>query len=129
MSSSALATVGTLTTKPACSTPWLVLFTLSSLVALVLSVAGLVLVLRSHGPRLDMNISTVLRDSYYGSGPLYGGSYLSDSERSRLLGETRVRIGDVWPDEGVGYIGITATDPGVNGGRVVGRLKPGRLYH
>jgi hypothetical protein len=120
------ATIDTPRHKLHCSIEWLVAFTIVTLIALVSAILGLVLVSMSQGPRLAMNISTILRDNQY-SRAVQGGSYLDDSERSRLLHDLTVRIGDVAPGESVGHIAVSTVDAA---GRaiVVGQLTKERLY-
>ena len=48
-------------------------------------------------------MSTLLRGQYYKA--LNTGSYLDDSERSRMLHDLTVPIGDVCPDKNVAHVG------------------------
>lgn len=73
-----------------------------------------------------MNISTILRDNQY-SKAVQGGSYLHDNERSRLLHDLTVRIGDVAPGKSVGHIPVSIVDA-AGCVIVVGKLRKGRLY-
>lgn len=124
MTGTTSGTIGSVQQKLHCNTAWLFAFTAVTVIALLVSVAGYVLVVLAQGPRLDMNISTILRDSWY-SHPLQGGSYLDDSERSRLLRDLTVRIGDVAPDQNVGYIAVSTVDDG----RIIGQIRKDRVYY
>ena len=73
-----------------------------------------------------MNILTILRHNQY-SKAVQGGSYLHDNERSRLLHDLTVRIGDVAPGESVGHIAVSTVDA-AGWATVVGQLRKGRLY-
>lgn len=106
-----------------CNLWWLTAFTISILVALVISILGLIAVLRSRGPRLAMNVTTMVRDSPYVALPSVT-SYMDDEERSRRMGPTRVVLADVAPGHELGHIAIAQ----MNEGAELGRLNKGRLY-
>lgn len=126
MTGTSLATIDTLRYKLHCSIEWLIAFTIVTLIAFVSAILGFVLVLMSQGPRLTMNIPTILRDNQY-SKAVQGGSYLHDNERSRLLHGLTVRIGDVAPGESVGHTAVSTVDA-AGCAIVVGQLRKGRLY-
>jgi len=126
MTGTSLATIDILRYKLHCSIEWLIAFTIVTLIALVSAILGLVLVLMSQGPRLAMNISTILRDNQY-SKAVHGGPYLHDNERPRLLHDLTVRIGDVAPGESVGHIAVSTVDA-AGCAIVVGQVRKGRLY-
>lgn len=106
-----------------CNLWWLTALTVSVLVALVTSVLGLIAVLRSRGPRLAMNVTTMVRDSPYVVLPTVA-SHMDDGERSRRVGQTLVVLADVAPGREVGHIAIAQEYEGAE----LGRLKKGRLY-
>lgn len=106
-----------------CNRWWLTAFTISILVALVTSILGLVVVLRSRGPRLAMNVTTMIRDSPYVALP-FVTSYMDDEKRSRRMGKIRVVLADVAPGHEVGHVAIAQVYEGAE----LGRLKNGRLY-
>lgn len=108
-----------------CSITWLLAFTVITTLALASSIAGLVLTMLTKGPRLAMNISTILRDNRY-NGLGSAGSYMDDNVRSRRTQATTVRIGDVVPDQDVGHIAISTVMG--EGTMLVDKLRKGRLY-
>ena len=111
--------------KVVCNIAWLIVFTVSTIIALASSIAGLVLVVVTKGPRLAMNVSTVIRDSPWVSLPM-SGSYLDDSERSRKWMKKMVRLVDVAPQKKVGHVAIAyAADDGC---ALVDSLRADRLY-
>jgi hypothetical protein len=99
------------TPKPrvVCSLPWLILFTATTLLSLVAAVIGLILTLQIKRPRLAMNFTTVLRDSRY-SGLGSKGSYMDDGDRLKETRETKIVIGDVGGERGVGHVAISTTE-------------------
>ena len=106
-----------------CDLWWLTAFTISVLVALITSIFGIIVVLRSRGPRLAMSVTTMIRDSPYVALP-FVTSYMDDSERSRRMGQTRLILADVAPGHEVGHVAIAQEYKGAE----LGRLKEGRLY-
>lgn len=107
-----------------CNLWWLTAFTVSTLIALFTSILGLVVVLRSRGPRLAMNVTTMIRDSLYVELP-FVTSYMGDAERSRRTGQTRVILGDVAPSREIGHVAIAQECEEIE----VDRLKRDRLYN
>lgn len=106
--------------------PWISILIVAALVTLTSSLIGIGLQWRNRTPALAMNVSTVIRDSKYMQLPLAsGGSYMSDSERGKLLRNTRIVFGDVLPDKEVGHIGFTVQRDGK--ARAL-RLEPDRVY-
>lgn len=124
--SSSAITITTPREKFICSLPWLLIFTAVTLLSLISTVTGLVFTLQIKGPRLAMNVTTMLRDNLY-SNLGQNASYMDDDHRSRKTRELKVRIGDVAPDRDVGHIAI-ATIADDNSSGVVG-LRRGRLYN
>lgn len=124
--STASAEVLTPHRKLHCDIRWLFAFTAISALSLLSAISGLVLTIKTNTPRLSMNITSMLRDNQYSTlGP--GGSYLDDSERSFLVQNTIVRIGDVTPNSSVGRIALCTIDA-TGSSMVVGRLDKKRLY-
>lgn len=116
------ATVSTKEQKMTCDIVWLTIFTVSTVVALACSVASLVLVQLTQGPRLAFNVSSLARDSPYVNLP-FQASYLDDDDRSKLAADTTVTMGDVAPgDEETGHIALSSLENNSQ------RLRPGRLY-
>ena len=111
--------------KVVCSFPWLVAFTVSTVIALASAFSDLVITSMATGPRLAMNLSTVIRDNPHVDASSIG-SYLDDSERSRILKDTMVRMGDVAHSKEIGHIAIASAS--IDHGVVVARLWKGRYY-
>lgn len=122
---SSAITIMTPRQKFQCSLPWLLVFTAVTLLSLISAIIGLVFTLQIRGPRLAMNITTMLRNNIY-SDLGQKASYMDDDHRSRMTRETRVRIGDVAPDKDIGHIGIATVGSANSTG--AGALRKGRLY-
>ena len=72
-----------------------------------------------------MGFSTVLRDNKYSTDTgIGGGSCLDNGERSHLLQQAVLRIGDVAPHEAVGHIAVAT----VGDAMPLCPLRKGRLY-
>ena len=126
MTGTAVATIDTRQDRLHCTISWLVTFTAVTSIALTLAAWGLVVVLLTQGPKLAMNISTMIEDNQYCN--VAGvASHMDDGDRSRLLQDLTVRIGDVAPGEAVGHIAVSTVDVGGDG-TIVGQMKEGRLY-
>lgn len=106
-----------------CNLGWLAAFTISTLIALITSISGLVFVVSGSGPRLAMNVTTMLRDSTWVQLP-FVTSYMGDAGRSRRTGHTRVILGDVAPGSEVGHIAIAQEHEEFE----VERLRKDRVY-
>jgi len=111
------------TTRPiwVCSFVWASLLFASSSILLVVGLAGLVLKLRTRGPDMLGFVSSLTHDNVHV--PLGGGGAVLGMERSRLLKNMRLKIGDVKAREEVGHIALAAD--GVH----VGGLQRNRLYN
>ncbi|USW55968.1 hypothetical protein Slin15195_G092870 [Septoria linicola] len=92
-----------------CSNSWLVISMLSSLFVLLASITTVVLRIQRNTPELLLNWTTVVRHSHY-IGTADVGSFVDDAERSRLLGDIKIRFGDVAPHKEVGHLAIGARD-------------------
>ncbi|ERF73531.1 hypothetical protein EPUS_07736 [Endocarpon pusillum Z07020] len=125
LTSTVLATINTTEDVLQCSVVWLTIFMLVTLIAFAAAVCGLAIIMMSSGPRLAMNISTVIRDNRY-CPSISKGSYLDDNDRSRDLQNLTVRIGDVKPSESVGHIAISTT--GTGDSVIMDRLRKRRFY-
>lgn len=109
-----------------CNKDWLTALLIATLAPFLAGILNVVLDLMpsSLGPTLSMNISTMIRDNPYVAIP-QGGSTLDDSERSRLLRDVKVRLGDVAPAAETGHIAVGS----LSGDKeVVVRLQHRRLY-
>lgn len=120
----ATATVATAQERLFCDTMWLGLFSLASLVPLCTSVIGLVLVRDLRGPRLGLNVSSMVRDSPYVA-MTHGGSYMDDDKRSELAQNIVVMLCDTAADRDIGHVAVAAID---GQGRLYSRLRKGRKY-
>ena len=116
-----------------CNNGWLTALLIATLVPLLAGIVSLIfdLIPSSLGPTLSMNITTMIRDNPYVDIPA-GGSTIDDSERSRLLKDVRVRLGDVAPAAKTGHIALGTISNGNEDdnkkGVVVMRLQRERLY-
>ncbi|KAF2736798.1 hypothetical protein EJ04DRAFT_562072 [Polyplosphaeria fusca] len=98
-----------------CQRGWLAALYIATAAMLLAGVFGLVLEFSRKAPGFALNISSLTRDNPYIVLPR-GGSTLDSIDRSRLLQDVRVRLGDVKPGDPVGYIAIASCD---EKGRVV----------
>jgi len=104
-----------------CHNGWLLVLIISSCILVICTIASAVLNFLSIGPEILGYVSTLIKDNPYV--PLeMTGSTMGGAERARLMGDMRVKLGDVYPDKDVGYIAISAD------GSQVGVLQKGRLY-
>jgi hypothetical protein len=101
---------------------WLALYIISIGVLVLCVITAVVLRAMIHAPDFLNNVSGFARDSPYISHPP-GGSVLDGKELAKSIGEKRVKIGDVRPDDDVGRIAL-ADETEVT----QGLLKPGRRY-
>jgi hypothetical protein len=107
-----------------CDMRWLSILTVINIIAVLGSVSGLVLVILSKSPRLSMDVTTMIRDNKYcGAEVDQVGSWRDDSERSALLSDLVVCLGDVRPHSSIGHVALYTS-----GKEVVGRLQKHRLY-
>jgi hypothetical protein len=100
--------------------PWLVVFTLASLALLMCTLITVLLTQLTNIPDILGYASSLTRDSVDPHFPT-GGSAMDGIRRVNLLGDIPVRLGDLKPDEQVGYLAFA-------GGRMVQRAESGRLY-
>jgi len=104
-----------------CNFVWAGLLFASSIILLIVSIAGLVVKLRTRGPDMLGFVSSLTCDNVHV--PLQGGGAILGMERSRLLKDMRMKLGDVKACEEVGHIAF-----GMDGIHV-GDLKKSRLYN
>ena len=88
-----------------CDGAWFVVLLVASLVMVSASIISAVLNLCRKGPDMLGSFSMSLRDSPYVGFPR-GSSLEVSTDMSRRLGKCRVRLGDVRPDEDVGYVAL-----------------------
>lgn len=106
-----------------CDHFWLAILLISSAVLFTAAVISVILSLCRRGPDILDNFSSILR--YNKDLPLPSHSSMDNSsDINRLLGNTRVRLGDVSPEEEVGCVGFALEDEVVRSTK----LKSGRLY-
>jgi hypothetical protein len=106
-----------------CHIDWLCILLITSTILLVASLVSVLVRAFTRGPALALNVSTLVRDNPYVTAPT-GGSALDSSDRSRLLKDLKVKLGDVMPDEDIGHLAVgTMVD-----GQVVDDVRKGRLY-
>lgn len=110
-----------------CRMGWFVALTVVSAVLIAASALPLILRIWTHAPAFNLLLSTMLKDSAYFEGPDTGSS-LESPDRSRLLRHRKVRLGDVAPDDAVGYLAVGSLDDGGDGVGQVGRVQRERLY-
>ncbi|KAK7993219.1 hypothetical protein PG989_006600 [Apiospora arundinis] len=106
-----------------CDYAWLSVLLLASSTMLLCGLASIVLGMMRRGPDLLDRFGTLLRDNPYAPDPYY--SSLEDSlSRSKRLADVKVCLGDVRPDDDVGYTAIAHVDDDA----AVQRLRRGRMY-
>lgn len=110
-----------------CSTGWFVALAVVSAVMIAASAVPLMLRFRTRTPAFSLLVSTMVKDSPYfeGSGT---GSTLESSDRSRLLRHRMVRLGDVAPNDAVGYLAVGSLDGDSSSVGRVRKGQEGRLY-
>lgn len=124
ITANAPATIGTSEEILHCEVSWLSILTITTLIGLIASASGPVLVVVSNGPRLSVNISTMVRDNRYcGAEVDFAGSSNDDNERSKLLANIGVRMGDVKPHESIGHVASSTSRV-----ETIGKLEKDRLY-
>ncbi|CAI0654279.1 unnamed protein product [Colletotrichum noveboracense] len=118
------ATIFTPITVLRYDTTWMVILIISVVVLFTAAIAGLLIDFGVWVPKLLLNISTLTRGNPNFGVPAGGGAF-TDEERSRLLGDLRVRFGDaeMSGDKHDVVIGDCVED----GGRVA-KLTHRRLY-
>ncbi|KAF2463620.1 uncharacterized protein BDR25DRAFT_347112 [Lindgomyces ingoldianus] len=92
-----------------CSKPWLAALFIATGAMFLAGAFGLVLEFTRKAPDFALNISSLTRDNPYIHLPP-GGSTLDSIDRSRLLQNLRIRLGDIKPDDPVGYIAIASCE-------------------
>jgi hypothetical protein len=108
-----------------CHVAWLTAFTIATIIALFCSIASLALVVQLRGPKLAWDLSTAVRYNPHVAGSDCA-SYLDDDERSRVMSQTRVVLGDIAPGREVGHVAVSSLRTGEKVGER--RLKIGRFY-
>lgn len=88
---------------------WLAALFVATGAMFLAGVFGLVLEATRKAPDFSLNVSSLTRDNPYIRLPA-GGSTLDSLDRGRLLQNVRIRMGDVRPDDPVGYIAIASCD-------------------
>ncbi|OAL30103.1 hypothetical protein AYO20_08906 [Fonsecaea nubica] len=121
------STFGTVTTSQVvvkCEYAWLALMLLCSIVLFIIGVATVVLSARRRGPDILDRFSSLLRDNPYASTVPHISSMEDAVDQSKRLGDLMVRLGDVRPEEDVGYVAIGVLD----GKQTVQKLSMKRNY-
>ncbi|KAF2003067.1 hypothetical protein P154DRAFT_561548 [Amniculicola lignicola CBS 123094] len=94
-----------------CQRSWLAALFVATSAMFLSGVFGLVLECTRKAPDFALNLSSLTRDNPYIRLPP-GGSTLDSIDRTRLLRNVRIRLGDVKPDDPVGYVAIASYDRG-----------------
>lgn len=105
-----------------CQFSWLFALFLSSTAMLGAAIMGGIFSLRTRGPDILGRCSTLLRDTLY-IRDSRAGSTLDGYDRTRKLGDFRVKLVDIDYEKDVGYIAIAEDREGMGG-----RLVKGRYY-
>jgi hypothetical protein len=90
-------------------TGWLSLYILSIAIMFVCAIGTLVLRLRIRAPDFLNNVSSLARSSPHIRKPA-GGSTLDGIQMANVLGNKRVKVGDIKPDDEVGHIVLADED-------------------
>ena len=96
-----------------------------SFLLLICALASMVLAKITRAPDVLGYVSTMTRDNEFAGVP-EGGTTLDGAQRTRLLGGLKVQLGDVRPEEEVGWIALRGM--GGDGDRVGHRPGKNRLY-
>lgn len=107
-----------------CHTGWLIALSVASSAMILASLLSPGIRLIRHGPELNLNVSTMIRDNAYVSWPS-NGFFLSSAERARLLKDVRVRFGDVAMGDQIGHLAVGSYG---DNERQIARARKGRLY-
>jgi hypothetical protein len=102
---------------------WLVVFLISVLVIVAVSVMGITTTTLRKAPELGYYVSSLLKDNPYMKGPV-GGSGLAAGDRARLLKGVKMRYGDVAGEEDTEHISIASSE----GAGYPAGLRKGRPY-
>lgn len=106
-----------------CNNAWLAILLISSLVMLLCGIAGIILDMLRQGPDILDHFGALLRDAPYVHDP--GHTSMEDAvDLSNRMRHETVCLGDVYPEEDVGYVAITSS----HNGQVVGKIGNERLY-
>ncbi|KAH3912226.1 hypothetical protein HBH56_123310 [Parastagonospora nodorum] len=103
-----------------CNFAWLALLLSSSTVILITGSMALILKRRTLGPEMFGFVSSMTYENPWVKIP-QGGTMLDAMERSRLLRDVEVHVGDVRGQEDIGHIAFATGHP-------VSKLQRGRLY-
>ncbi|KAF9530407.1 hypothetical protein CPB83DRAFT_850871 [Crepidotus variabilis] len=120
------STIGSIQTQQEvikCDYLWLTILLISSLVMLLCGIAAVVFGMLRRGPDILDHFTGLLRDNPYVSDQQYSSMDNVVAQAKRLRNVT-VRLGDVSPEDDVGYVAIAA----VGGEVAVEKLSPRRLY-
>ncbi|OQV07600.1 hypothetical protein CLAIMM_12008 isoform 2 [Cladophialophora immunda] len=118
--------LGTITTSQIvvkCDYRWLAIMLVCSLALFVIGLVTVVLTACRRGPDLLDKFSSLLRDNPYANIP-HNSSMENAADQSRRLGDLIVRLGDVRPEEDLGYVAIGVLD----GNHTVQKLSTRRMY-
>lgn len=107
-----------------CNYAWLAMLLLASTVLLLIGLVTVVLNMFRRGPSILDSFSSLLRDSPYAASIPHSSSMEDGFHKSKRLRNVKVRLGDVRPDEDVGYVALAALD----GRNPVKRLSTRRVY-
>ncbi|KAF6787634.1 hypothetical protein CSOJ01_15165 [Colletotrichum sojae] len=89
---------------------WASILIFATTVLQILAIGGLVLRCLIRGPDILGFASALTRDNRYV--PVNGGSSLDGADRAKCLGDMRVRIADVQPQESCGYVAFSVLPNG-----------------
>ncbi|OAP59135.1 hypothetical protein AYL99_06433 [Fonsecaea erecta] len=120
------STLGTITTGQnvvKCDFGWLAIMLVCSLVLFIIGLATVVLGACRRGPDVLDKFSSLLRDNPYAS-YAHVSSMEDASDQSKRVGDLVVRLGDVRPEDDLGYVAIGVLDSN----HVVQKLSTRRSY-
>ena len=103
-----------------CHKGWWAASVLASSVLLLICLLAPLLRMWISNPELAMNFSSLTRDNAYVAGSTLGSS-LDAPDRVRLMGDRKVRLGDVRPEEEIGHMALSSVDANAVAGRVLKR--------
>ena len=121
----AIGTIETQVIVIRCNHGWFAILLLASILILILGFAAVVLNILRRGPDILNGFTSLLRDNPYCSAIMQNESSMENSsDQSKRLRDVKVQLGDVKPDEDVGYVALATLDNSSS----IRRLNPRRLY-
>lgn len=111
-----------------CHNVWWAVLLISAGTLLVFALAAIILEHLTKGPAIVGHVSSLTRDNPNIPLPS-AASTLDGFDRAKLLGETRVVLGDTRPYEAVGHIALLVMNDSEEDFRMLKKAEPNRVYN